>query len=209
MDDIINIFGTIFIAITAVATWITARTARSSLKIATSSQSDERTNRLLDVLAEIREIINDEKLSQSIDYIHSSKYNDDLERVRAVLGRYDINDIGLGDFETILNLFKNSLFLNKNNVKRKDIGIIRERLRKSYKKIQYLLDNMNRLGYLAEDENHRKCIVNYFDTITTIDIEKTYERLYSLIKNTRKELKSDKKYIHFTNLYNYVKKSNS
>lgn len=204
MDYTISIFGTLFCAATAIATCITAKAEKSTLRLASSSQCEQK-------LAEIREIINENKTSQSIDYILSDKYYRDLRCVLFYLGKNNsgnIDDIGLKDFDIILTQLKNPTFIKKFEQK-KIIEKDRERLRKSLKKIQYILDNMNHIGYLASDDKHRDDLINYFKTITAIDIVKTYERLYPLIKKTREDLHSNEKFQYFSLLYDFIKHKTS
>lgn len=202
MGIISTIFGLIFGAITAASTFINAKISRSSL-------NEESKERQLAVLAEIRQIISDDKTAKSLDYIHSANFSNDLECMAYYLEEGDIKKIGLRDYEKLLKRFKNKKYLNKYGERRKIIEKDRERIRKSYRKIQYLLDNLNRIGYLAEDEKNRKVVIDYFDTTTTIDIEETYDKIASIIKKTREEPKSENKYIYFSNLYNHVIENNT
>lgn len=197
MGAIITIFELFFGAITATSTFITAKISKSSL-------NEENKERQLSLLAEIRQIINDDKTAQSLDYILSAKFSNDLECVASYLEEDNIKRIGLGDYERLLERFKNKKYLKKYGERRKIIEKDRERIRKSYRKTQYLLDNLNRIGYLAEDEKNRAIIIDYFDTTTTVNIEETYSKLASIIEKTREDPKSENKYIYFSNLYNHI-----
>ena len=82
-----------FAAITAFATTIAAIIAFFSLK-------NEREKRKLSVFSEsIRNTLDGVKNAESLDYIMSKKYNNDIATIKDYLG---IDDVGLDDFKKIV-----------------------------------------------------------------------------------------------------------
>ena len=185
-----SVMSYIFAAITALATGITATVAYFSLK-------NEKEKRQYSVFSEsVRVVLDGIKNSESQDYILSNKYYQDIETVQRYLG-VSKEKIGLRDFEEIVinNHINDSLSLSEEEKQE-----TKERLRKSYKKIEYFCERMEYLGILSEDTAVRPLIISYYGRT----IIKSYERLYHLIIKTRKERDDDELYVHFTQLYNYA-----
>ncbi|MBQ2189174.1 MAG: hypothetical protein II401_11545 [Bacteroidales bacterium] len=182
----------LFIAITALATAITAIVAFLSWK-------NERAKKRVSVFSEsIRIVLDGIKNSESKDYILSNNLYADVETAKRYLGLGNNVKIGLDDFEEIVvkNRINDSL-----NISEEEKNKTKERLRKSYKKIEYFCERMDYLGIIAEDKDSRELIVKYFRS-TIID---TYERLDDIIIKTRKDRNKYDLYEHYMKLYELAK----
>ena len=190
-----SIISYILTAVTALATGTTAVLAFFSLK-------NERDKKRLNVFSEsIRVVMDGIKNSQSKEYILSNKYYKDIETVRYLLGKNKDEKISLVDFE---NIVVKGLIKDDINLSEEEKTESKERLRKSYKKIEYFCDRMEYLGILSEDKTVRPFILKYYDS-TICD---TYKRLGQLIIKTRKDRKKEELYEHYTRLYNLIKNIN-
>jgi len=190
-----SITSYILTAVTALATGTTAIVAFFSLK-------NERERKRLNVFSESIRVVKDGiRNSQSKDYILSNKYYKDIETLRYLLGKNKDEKISLVDFE---NIVVRGLIKDDINLSEEDKTEAKERLRKSYKKIEYFCDRMEYLGMLSEDKTVRPFILKYYDST----ISDTYKRLGQLIIKTRKDRKKEDLYEHYTKLYNLVKKAN-
>lgn len=178
-----------FAAITALATTIAAIIAFFSLK-------NEREKRKLSVFSEsIRNTLDGVKNAESLDYIMSKKYNNDIATIKDYLG---IDDVGLDDFKKIVI----------QNLKREDLDIdeetknkIKEELRKGYNKIEHFCEKMEYLGIMAQDNIASDLIVGYFGDI----IIDTYQRLEPLIVKTQNDRRKADLYPNYACLYQLVK----
>ncbi|MBR5912551.1 MAG: hypothetical protein IKZ55_11250 [Bacteroidales bacterium] len=186
-----SIMGYIFAALTALATAITAVVAYFALK-------NEKGSRQYSVFSDsVRVVLDGIKNSESQDYILSNKYYQDIETIQCYLGARSKEKIGLVDFEEIVinDRIKDGLTISEEEKKE-----TKERLRKSYKKIEYFCERMEYLGILSEDKSVRPLILDYYGQT----IIKSYERLYHLIIKTRKDRNAEDLFMHFTQLYNYA-----
>ena len=184
----------ILAAVTALATGITAVVAFFSLK-------NERGRKHLSVFSEsVRVVLDGLKNSESQDYILSNKYYKDIEKVKYYLGVDKNEKVGLDDFEEIVvkDHIKDGLDIPEEEKKE-----TKERLRKSYKKIEYFCERMEYLGILSEDNSVRELIIKYYKPT----IIKSYDRLRHLIIKTRDDRNMEDLYEHFSQLYNLAKKS--
>ena len=184
-----SIISYILTTVTALATGTTAVLAFFSLK-------NERDKKRLNVFSEsIRVVMDGIKNSQSKDYILSNKYYKDIETIKLYLGKGIKEKVGLMDFEEIViyDHIKDGL-----NIPEEEKKETKERLRKSYKKIEYFCERMEYLGILAEEKSVRPLILNYYEQT----IIKSYERLFHLIIKTRNDRNKEDLYEHFSQLYN-------
>lgn len=184
-----SIISYILTTITALATGTTAVLAFFSLK-------NERDKKRLNVFSEsIRVVMDGIKNSQSKDYILSNKYYKDIETIKLYLGKGIKEKVGLMDFEEIViyDHIKDGL-----NIPEEEKKETKERLRKSYKKIEYFCERMEYLGILAEEKSVRPLVINYYEQT----IIKSYERLFHLIIKTRNDRNKEDLYEHFSQLYN-------
>ena len=186
-----SIMGYLFAALTALATAVTAVVAYFALK-------NEKGSRQYSMFSDsVRVVLDGIKNSESQDYILSNKYYQDIETVQHYLGAGSKEKIGLVDFEEIVinDRIKDGLSISEEEKKE-----TKERLRKSYKKIEYFCERMEYLGILSEDKSVRPLILGYYGQT----IIKSYERLYYLIIKTRKDRNAEDLFIYFTQLYNYA-----
>ena len=141
------------------------------------------------------------KNSESQDYILSNKYYKDIETVQYYLGVDQNVKVGLVDFEEIVvkDHIKDGL-----NISEEEKKETKERLRKSYNKIEYFCERMEYLGILSEDKTVRWLIIKYYKPT----IIKSYERLRNLIVKTREGRNMNDLYEHFSRLYNLAKGEN-
>lgn len=184
-----SIISYILTTVTALATGTTAVLAFFSLK-------NERDKKRLNVFSEsIRVVMDGIKNSQSKDYILSNKYYKDIETIKLYLGKGIKEKVGLMDFEEIViyDHIKDGL-----NILEEEKKETKERLRKSYKKIEYFCERMEYLGILAEEKSVRPLVINYYEQT----IIKSYERLFHLIIKTRNDRNKEDLYEHFSQLYN-------
>jgi hypothetical protein len=184
-----SIISYILTTVTALATGTTAVLAFFSLK-------NERDKKRLNVFSEsIRVVMDGIKNSQSKDYILSNKYYKDIETIKLYLGKGIKEKVGLMDFEEIViyDHIKDGL-----NIPEEEKKETKERLRKSYKKIEYFCERMEYLGILAEEKSVRPLVINYYEQT----IIKSYERLFHLIIKTRNDRNKEDLYEHFSQLYN-------
>lgn len=184
-----SIISYILTTVTALATGTTAVLAFFSLK-------NERDKKRLNVFSEsIRVVMDGIKNSQSKDYILSNKYYKDIETIKLYIGKGIKEKVGLMDFEEIViyDHIKDGL-----NIPEEEKKETKERLRKSYKKIEYFCERMEYLGILAEEKSVRPLILNYYEQT----IIKSYERLFHLIIKTRNDRNKEDLYEHFSQLYN-------
>lgn len=184
----------IMAAITALATGITAVVAFFSLK-------NEQERKRLSMFSEsVRVVLDGLKNSESQDYIISNKYYKDIEIVRCYLGLDKNEKVSLVNFEEIVvkDHIKDGL-----NISEEEKKETKEMLRKSYNKIEYFCERMEYLGILSEDKSVRTLIIKYY----TPTIIKSYDRLRHLIIKTREDRNSENLYRHYTQLYEFAKKS--
>ena len=184
-----SIISYILTTVTALATGTTAVLAFFSLK-------NERDKKRLNVFSESIRVVKDGiKNSQSKDYILSNKYYKDIETIKLYLGKGIKEEVGLMDFEEIViyDHIKDGL-----NIPEEEKKETKERLRKSYKKIEYFCERMEYLGILAEEKSVRPLVINYYEQT----IIKSYERLFHLIIKTRNDRNKEDLYEHFSQLYN-------
>ncbi len=184
-----SIISYILTTVTALATGTTAVLAFFSLK-------NERDKKRLNVFSESIRVVKDGiKNSQSKDYILSNKYYKDIETIKLYLGKGIKEKVGLMDFEEIViyDHIKDGL-----NIPEEEKKETKERLRKSYKKIEYFCERMEYLGILAEEKSVRPLVINYYEQT----IIKSYERLFHLIIKTRNDRNKEDLYEHFSQLYN-------
>lgn len=190
-----NVFmNNIYVIITAFATAITAVVAFFSLK-------NEKEKKRLTVFSDsFRSVFDGIKNSESIDYILSDNYLNDIKIVKKYLGIDSDEKVRLVDFEKIVikNLVKDDL-----NISEDERKLTKERLRKSYKKITYFCDKMKYLYVISEDKDSRKYVLKYYSHI----IIKTYERLKNIIK-TIQDSNTDDFYENYTQLYNLAQEYN-
>ena len=187
--------GYILATVTALATSVTALVAFLSLK-------NERGRKRLSVFSEsVRVVLDGLKNSESQDYILSNKYYKDIETVQYYLGVDQNVKVGLVDFEEIVvkDHIKDGL-----NISEEEKKETKERLRKSYNKIEYFCERMEYLGILSEDKTVRWLIIKYYKPT----IIKSYERLRNLIVKTREDRNMNDLYEHFSRLYNLAKGEN-
>lgn len=181
----------ILAAVTALATGITAVVAFLSLK-------NERGRKRLSVFSEsVRVVLDGLKNSESQDYVLSNNYYKDIEIVKYYLGVDKDVKVSLDDFEKIVvkDYIKDGLDIPEEEKKG-----TKERLRKSYNKIEYFCERMEYLGILSEDKSVRALIIKYYKPT----IIKSYERLRHLIIKTRGDRNMEDLYEHFTQLYNHA-----
>ncbi|MBP5496134.1 MAG: hypothetical protein J6X98_03085 [Bacteroidales bacterium] len=186
-----SIMSYIFAALTALATAITAVVAYFALK-------NEKGSRQYSVFSDsVRVVLDGIKNSESQDYILSNKYYQDIETIQRYLGVGSKEKISLVGFKEIVinDRIKDGLTISEEEKKE-----TKERLRKSYKKIEYFCERMEYLGILSEDKSIRPLILDYYGQT----IIKSYERLYHLIIKTREDRNAEDLYVHYTRLYNYA-----
>lgn len=186
-----SIMGYIFAALTALATAVTAVVAYFALK-------SEKGSRQYSMFSDsVRVVLDGIKNSESQDYILSDKYDQDIETIQHYLGAGSKENIGLVDFEEIVikDRIKDGLTISEEEKKE-----TKERLRKSYNKIEYFCERMEYLGILSEDKSVRPLILDYYEQT----IIKSYEKLSHLIIKTRKDRNTENLFLHFTQLYNYA-----
>ena len=182
----------IYVIITAFATAITAVAAFFSLK-------NEKEKKRLSVFSDsLRSVMDGVKNSESLDYILSDNYRNDIKTVKEYLGIDSDEKVSLVDFEKIVvnNLVKDDLNISEDEKK-----LTKERLRKSYNKITYFCDRMKYLYIISEDKDSRKYVLRYFGPL----IIKTYEQLKDLIVKTRQDSNIENLFGYYTQLYDLTK----
>ena len=185
-------FNHIYVIITAFATAITAVAAFFSLK-------NEKEKKRLSVFSDsLRSVMDGVKNSESLDYILSDNYRNDIKTVKEYLGIDSDEKVSLVDFEKIVvnNLVKDDLNISEDEKK-----LTKERLRKSYNKITYFCDRMKYLYIISEDKDSRKYVLRYFGPL----IIKTYEQLKDLIVKTRQDSNIENLFGYYTQLYDLTK----
>ena len=142
------------------------------------------------------------KNSESIDYILTDNYRKDIKTIKEYLGIDSDEKVSLVDFEKIVvkNLVRDDL-----NISEDEKSITKERLRKSYNKINYFCDRMKYLYLISEDKDSRKYVLNYFGPLIT----KTYEQLKDLIIKTRQDSNNEDLFEYYTLLYDLAKENNN
>lgn len=134
-------------------------------------------------------LLNDDKFSESQDYIFSRSFDEDISFVRQIL--QDNHHVDLDDFRRALHQIRKDG--NVINIDLED----RERLRVSYNKLKYFLSRMEYLGVLAVERGVETLLLEYYG----YTIINTYERLSPIIKKPGGESYADELYSHYTNLY--------
>lgn len=133
-------------------------------------------------------LMNNPKFNNCLAYIYSNNFTDDIKKVRKLLKLSEHDHISLNDFTNACK------YINDEKEK-KD-------LYDSGEKIKYFCNRMEFLGVVVSKEEAAKDLILSYYRIT---IKFTYERLDSLIKETRKHKDYTDLYGYYTELYNAIK----
>lgn len=134
-------------------------------------------------------LMNNVKFNNCQAYIYSNNFLDDIKKVRGLLKLNEHDPVSLNDFNNACKYISDE----------KE----RKKLYDSGENIKYFCNRMEFLGLVVSKEEAAKDLILSYYRYT---IKETYEKLNSIIKETRKHKDYSYLYGYYTELYNTINK---